>query len=66
MKKLHNKDFTIAVKTGDTNGVVKFRKEAVTGEMYFDTQAKDMYLAFTTAGAEDAKLAKFTPTNIES
>ena len=61
MKKLHNKDFTIALKTGTDANKSNFAKEAFTGEMYFATDTGKLYVAKTTAGASDAILASFTP-----
>jgi hypothetical protein len=52
--KLHNKDFAIAVKTGTDQ--TKFAKEAVKGELFFNTSDNKLYIATTTAGASDATL----------
>jgi hypothetical protein len=54
--KLHNKDFSIAVKTGTDTNKSKFAKEAVLGELYFATDTFKLYIASTTAGASDATL----------
>jgi len=57
--KLHKKDFVIAIKTGDdsaatTLSTLKFAKEAVKGELYFNTAssgtyAQKLFIATTTA-----------------
>lgn len=60
MNKLHNKDFSIAFKTGSDEGRLKFKKEAVQGELYFAVDSQTLYVAETTAGATDATLAKFS------
>ncbi len=52
--KLHNKDFAIAVKTGTDQ--TKFAKEAVKGELFFNTSDNKLYIATTSAGASDATL----------
>jgi hypothetical protein len=55
--KLHKKNFTIAVKTGDSNNDhLKFAKEASKGEFFFNTFDKKLYMATTSAGASDAVL----------
>lgn len=59
MKKLHNKDFSIAVKKGTDANKSKFAKEAVQGEMYFATDSGTLYVANTTAGANDAVLTEY-------
>lgn len=59
MKKLHNKDFSIAVKKGTDANKSKFAKIAVQGEMYFATDSGSLYVANTTAGALDAILTKY-------
>lgn len=59
MNKLHQKDFSIAFKTGTDANKLKFKKEAVQGEMYFATDSRNLYVAETTAGASDATLAQF-------
>lgn len=64
IKKLHKKDFTIAVKTGTDANKAKFKKEAVQGEMYFATDTGKLYIAQTTAdGNGNATLAEFTPSS---
>ncbi len=62
IKKLHNKDFTITVKTGTDANKVKFAKECVKGEIYFATDTKNLYIAETTAGDIDATLTTLTPS----
>lgn len=53
--KLHKKDFTIAVKTGDNaNDQLKFKKEASKGELFFNTYDNKLYCATTNAGSNDA------------
>lgn len=53
--KLHKKDFSIAVKTGDNaNDQLKFKKEASKGELFFNTYDKKLYCATTSAGSNDA------------
>lgn len=55
--KLHKKDFSIAVKTGNANGdQSKFAKEASKGELFFNNYDKKLYMATTTAGGTDAVL----------
>jgi hypothetical protein len=54
-QKLQRKDFQIAVKTGTTANLAKFKKEAVKGELYFATDSPfNLYIALTTAGASDS------------
>ncbi len=60
MNKLHNKDFSIAFKTGSEANKLKFKKEAVQGELYFAVDSQTLYVAETTAGAIDATLSKFS------
>lgn len=52
--KLHNKDFQISIKHGDDAGATKFKKEAVVGELFFDTNENKLYIATSTAGSSDA------------
>ena len=59
MAKLHNKDFQIAFKTGSDANKSKFAKECVQGELYLSDGA--LYIADSTAGANDASLFKFLP-----
>lgn len=61
MKKLHNKDFSIAVKTGTEANKSKFAKEAFKGEAYYATNSENLYFAQSTAGAGDAILMKIEP-----
>lgn len=65
-QKLGRKDYTIAIKTGDTAGDEdKFKKEATKGELFFNTSDKKLYIAITSAGSSDATLyetAAFTLT----
>lgn len=61
MNKLHNKDFSIAFKTGTDANKSKFKKECVQGEIYHATDTGFFYIAEVTAGASDATLSKFTP-----
>ena len=67
--KLHKKDFVIAIRTGDdstatTLADLKFAKEAVKGELYFNTAssgtfAQKLFIATTTAdGNGDATLVQ--------
>lgn len=67
--KLHKKDFVIAIKTGDDSAAttlanLKFAKEAVKGELYFNTAtsgtyAQKLFIATTTAdGNGDATLVQ--------
>lgn len=62
MKKLHNKDFSIAVKTGTEANKSKFAKEAFKGEAYFATDSENLYFAQSTAGASDSILMKIEPS----
>jgi hypothetical protein len=59
MNKLHNKDFSIAFKTGTDANKSKFKKECVQGEIYHATDTGFFYVAEVTAGASDATLSKF-------
>jgi len=59
MKKLHRKDFSIAVKKGTDANKSKFAKEAVQGEMYYATDSRSLYIANTTAGAKDSALTRY-------
>ena len=61
MKKLHNKDFSIAVKTGTEANKSKFAKEAFKREAYYATDSENLYFAQSTAGASDATLMKIEP-----
>ena len=54
MKKLHRKDFSIAVKKGTDANKSKFAKEAVLGEMYYATDTGSLYVANNN---------NWTPTN---
>ena len=54
MNKLHNKDFSIAFKTGTDQA--KFAKEATKGELFFNTSDSKLYIANTSAGVSDAVL----------
>ena len=67
--KLHKKDFVIAIKTGDDSAAttladLKFAKEAVKGELYFNTAttgtlAGKLFIATTSAdGNGDATLVQ--------
>jgi len=69
LNKLHKKDFVIAIKTGDDSAAttladLKFAKEAVKGELYFNTAssgtfAQKLFIATTTAdGNGDATLVQ--------
>jgi hypothetical protein len=58
--KLHKKDFTIAIKHGSDSGAVKFKKEAVKGELFFDTADNKLYIALTDAGTSDATVVSVT------
>ena len=60
IKKLHNKDFVIAIKHGSDSGAVKFKKEAVKGELFFDTADNKLYIALTDAGTLDATVVSVT------
>jgi hypothetical protein len=62
MKKLHNKDFSIAVRTGSDANKSKFAKEAVKGEAYYATDSHNLYFAQSTAGVSDALLSKLVPS----
>ena len=62
MNKLHNKDFSIAFKTGTDANKSKFKKECVQGEIYHATDTGFFYVAEVTAGASDATLSKFGAT----
>ena len=59
MKKLHRKDFSIAVKKGTDANKSKFAKEAVLGEMYYATDTGSLYVANSSAGSSDALLTKY-------
>lgn len=63
VNKLHNKDFSIAFKTGSDEGRLKFKKEAVQGELYFAVDSQVLYVAETTAGLSDATLASYGSIN---
>ena len=57
LNKLHKKDFSIAIKTGDDNNDhLKFAKEASKGEMFYNTYDNKLYIATTDAGVSDAAL----------
>jgi hypothetical protein len=58
--KLHKKDFTIAIKHGSDSGAVKFKKEAVKGELFFDTADNKLYIALSDAGTSDATVVSVT------
>ena len=58
--KLHKKDFTIAIKHGSDSGAVKFKKEAVKGELFFDTAQNKLYIALSDAGTSDATVVSVT------
>lgn len=60
LNKLHKKDFTIAIKHGSDSGAVKFKKEAVKGELFFDTADNKLYIALTDAGTSDAIVVSVT------
>jgi len=60
LNKLHKKDFTIAIKHGADQNAVKFKKEAVKGELFFDTTDKKLYIALSDAGASDATVVSVT------
>ena len=60
LNKLHKKDFVIAIKTGSDSGAVKFKKEAVKGELFFDTAQNKLYIALTDAGTSDATVVSVT------
>jgi hypothetical protein len=60
LNKLHKKDFTIAIKHGSDSGAVKFKKEAVKGELFFDTADNKLYIALTDAGTLDATVVSVT------
>lgn len=66
MKKLHNKDFSIAVKTGIEANKSKFAKEAFKGEAYYATDSENLYFAQSTAGASDATLMKIEPSAFQN
>ena len=54
LNKLHKKDFQISIKHGDDAGATKFKKQAVIGELFFDTNENKLYIATSTAGSSDA------------
>ena len=66
--KLHRKDFVIAIKTGDDSAAttladLKFAKEAVKGELYFNTAtsgtyALKLFIATSDAGTGVATLVQ--------
>ena len=58
--KLHRKDFTISIKHGADQNAVKFKKEAVKGELFFDTTDNKLYIALSDAGASDATVVSVT------
>lgn len=59
--KLHKKDFTIAIKHGADQNAVKFKKEAVKGELFFDTTDNKLYIATSDAsGTSDATVVSVT------
>lgn len=59
--KHHRKDFVLKFKSGTDANKSKFKKECVQCEPYFATDTKKLYIAETTAGKDDATLARFTP-----
>jgi hypothetical protein len=67
MNKLHNKDFSIAFKTGTDANKSKFKKECVQGEIYHATDTGFFYIAEVSAGSSDATLSKFgSPAGLPS
>jgi hypothetical protein len=60
MQKLHNKDFKIAFKTGSDANKSKFAKECVKGELYVSDNS--LYIAESSAGANDSALSKYQGT----
>jgi|11_taG_2_1085331.scaffolds.fasta_scaffold20042_3 hypothetical protein len=56
---LHRKEFQLKFKTGTDADKSKFKKECVQGELYFTTDTNSLYVAETTAGANDATLCVF-------
>lgn len=64
MKKLHRKDFSIAVKKGTDANKSKFAKEAVLGEMYYATDTGSLYVANNNAGSSDASLTKYEQSGV--
>jgi hypothetical protein len=58
--KLHKKNFTIAIKHGADQNAVKFKKEAVKGELFFDTTDNKLYIALSDAGTLDATVVSVT------
>ena len=64
MKKLHRKDFSIAVKKGTDANKSKFAKEAVLGEMYYATDTGSLYVANNNAGSSDALLTKYQQSGL--
>lgn len=60
LNKLHRKDFTIAIKHGEDQNAVKFKKEATKGELFFDTTDNKLYIALSDAGALEATVVSVT------
>ena len=59
-RKLQNKDFALGVNmTGATADLAKFKKRAIIGQTFWDTDELALYVAETTAGASDATVTKF-------
>jgi hypothetical protein len=56
MIKLHNKDFTIQLRNGQTTSLSAAKRTTVLGEVLFCHDTGQLYIAQTTAGASDSVL----------
>jgi len=64
---VQSKNFVDQPLQGATADVTRFKKRAVAGQQFFDTEELALYIAETTAGASDSTLAKYglsPPANI--
>jgi hypothetical protein len=56
MIKLHNKDFTIQIRNGETPSLSAAKRTTVIGEVLFCHDTGQLYIAQTTASASDSVL----------
>jgi len=56
MIKLHNKDFTIQLRNGETTNLSDVKRTTVIGELLFCHDTGQLYIAQGTAGASDSVL----------
>ncbi len=56
MIKLHNKDFTIQLRNGQTTSLSAAKRTTVIGEILFCHDTGQLYIAQTTSGASDSVL----------